>query len=149
VLAAEVGHLDLAYQFLGEAALMDLQDLEHNTRDGLHMAALAGSWLALVAGFGGMRDHGGHLSFAPRLPDQLNRLAFNLAWQGEVLSIKIDAQHAVYAVLPNGGKTIDLLHHGESVRVSAGKPVTMKIPALKGTTARPPQPATRLPKRRH
>ena len=56
VIAAEVGHLDLAYDYLAEAALMDLDDLEHNTRDGLHIASLAGAWIALVAGFGGMRD---------------------------------------------------------------------------------------------
>ena len=68
VVAAEVGHLELAYDYFGEAALMDLGDLEHNTRDGLHIASLAGSWIAAVAGFGGMRDHGGELSFRPRLP---------------------------------------------------------------------------------
>ena len=50
IVAAEVGHLELAYDYFGEAALMDLDDLEHNTRDGLHMASLAGSWLAAVAG---------------------------------------------------------------------------------------------------
>ena len=55
VLAAETGHLDLAHDYLAESALMDLADLEHNTRDGLHLAALAGAWIALVAGFGGMR----------------------------------------------------------------------------------------------
>src|SRR6185437_14517748 len=55
VLAVEVGQLDLAYDYLGEAALIDLHDLHHNVRDGLHMASLAGSWTALVAGFGGMR----------------------------------------------------------------------------------------------
>ena len=71
VVAAEVGHLELAYDYFGEAALMDLGDLEHNTRDGLHMASLAGSWIAAVAGFGGMRDHGGELSFRPRLPAAL------------------------------------------------------------------------------
>ena len=59
VIAAEVGHLDLAYDYACEAALMDLHDLEHNTRDGLHIASLAGAWIALVAGFGGMRDHDG------------------------------------------------------------------------------------------
>ena len=68
VVAAEVGHLDLAYDYLGEAALMDLDDFEHNTADGLHIASLAGAWIAVVAGFGGMRDHDGALSFAPRLP---------------------------------------------------------------------------------
>ena len=45
VMAAEVGHLDLAYDYLHEAALMDLRDLHHNTRDGLHMASLAGAWM--------------------------------------------------------------------------------------------------------
>ena len=60
---------------------MDLDDLEHNTRDGLHIASLAGTWIALVAGFGGMRDHGGGLSFAPRLPPALTRLAFRLCFR--------------------------------------------------------------------
>ena len=55
VMAAEVGQLDLAHDYLAEAALMDLRDVEHNTSDGLHMASLAGAWLALVAGFGGLR----------------------------------------------------------------------------------------------
>jgi len=53
VLAAETGHLELAHDYLAEAALMDLADLEHNSRDGLHIASLAGAWIALVAGFGG------------------------------------------------------------------------------------------------
>ena len=55
VIAAEVGHLELAYDYFGEAALIDLDDIEHNTRDGLHIAALAGAWLAAVTGFGGPR----------------------------------------------------------------------------------------------
>src|SRR6202161_3244178 len=66
VIAAEVGHLGLALDYLGEAALMDLRDLEHNTRDGVHIASLAGAWLALVCGFGGMRAHGGRLTFRLR-----------------------------------------------------------------------------------
>jgi alpha,alpha-trehalose phosphorylase len=67
-IAAEVGHLDLAFDYLGEAALMDLHDLEHNTRDGVHIASLAGTWAALVSGFGGFRDLDGTFSFTPRLP---------------------------------------------------------------------------------
>ena len=69
VMAAEVGHLDLAYDYLGEAALMDLGDLEHNTRDGLHIASLAGAWIALVAGLGRHARTRRRLGFAPRLPD--------------------------------------------------------------------------------
>ncbi len=68
VIAAEVGHLELAYDYLSEAALIDLDDIQHNTRDGLHIASLAGTWIAAVAGFGGMRDHNGILSFSAPPP---------------------------------------------------------------------------------
>ena len=90
VVAAEVGQLELAYDYFGEAALMDLDDLEHNVRDGLHIASLAGAWIAAVAGFGGMRDHGGELRFAPRLPERLTRLAFRLRLRGSRLSVEVD-----------------------------------------------------------
>src|SRR5215471_3404025 len=53
VIAAEVGQLDLARDYLAEAALIDLRDVQHSTSDGLHMASLAGAWMALVAGLGG------------------------------------------------------------------------------------------------
>ena len=90
VIAAEVGHLELAYDYFGEAALIDLDDLEHNTRDGLHIASLAGAWIVAVAGFGGMRDHDGSLSFAPRLPERLSRLAFGLCFRGRRLRVEVD-----------------------------------------------------------
>ena len=84
VIAAEVGHLDLAFDYLVEAALLDLHDLEHNTRDGVHIAALAGAWIALVDGFGGMRSRGDDLCFSPRLPRQLERLSFKLRYRGRI-----------------------------------------------------------------
>ena len=52
VMAAELGYLELAYDYLAEAALMDLEDRNQNTGDGLHMASLAGAWTALVEGSG-------------------------------------------------------------------------------------------------
>ena len=88
-MAAEVGHLDLAYDYLGEAALMDLHDLEHNTRDGVHIASLAGAWLGLVCGFGGLRHEGGKLSFAPMLPQGLTKLAFSVLIKGNPLRVQV------------------------------------------------------------
>ena len=96
VIAAEVGHLELAYDYFAEAALMDLDDLEHNTRDGIHIASVAGTWIAAVAGFGGMRDHGGELTFSPRLPAALTRLKFRLAFRGRSLRVEVDHQRARY-----------------------------------------------------
>src|SRR5262249_57744129 len=98
VIAAEVGHLDLAYDYFGEAALMDLHDLEHNTRDGVHIASLAGAWLAAVAGFGGMRDHGGQLTFAPRLPGAITRLKFRLRFCGQRLNVEVRSERATYSL---------------------------------------------------
>jgi alpha,alpha-trehalose phosphorylase len=147
VLAAEVGHIELAYDYLGEAALMDLHDLEHNTRDGLHMAALAGSWIALVAGIGGMRDHGGRLSFAPRLPERLNRLRFSLYWRGALLRVALTADAATYTS-DTDGAVVELRHHGQPITVSVGRPVTVPIPDPAPTTPVPRQPPTREPSRR-
>ena len=98
IVAAETGHLDLAYDYLGEAAFVDLHDLNDNTRDGLHMASLAGCWLALVCGFGGFRDHGGRMAFAPRLPESIGRLRFRLRFRGRCLVVDVQAREATYAL---------------------------------------------------
>jgi alpha,alpha-trehalose phosphorylase len=147
VMAAEVGHLDLALDYTGEAALMDLRDLEHNTRDGLHMASLAGSWSALVAGFGGLRDHGGQLGFAPRLPEQLTHLAFGVIYRGRRLRVRVGAEEATYT-LASGDDPLRLRHHGEEFEVTADRPTTLPIPRLHATP-RPSQPVGREPQQRH
>jgi alpha,alpha-trehalose phosphorylase len=147
VLAAEVGHLDLALDYAGEAALMDLRNLEHNTRDGLHMASLAGSWIALVAGFGGMRDHGGQLTFAPRLPEQLTHLSFGVLYRGRRLRVRVSSDDATYS-LADDDAALHLIHHGEPVEVTGGAPVTRRLPRFH-PQPRPAQPSGRAPQRRH
>ncbi|ROP55484.1 glycoside hydrolase family 65 protein [Streptomyces sp. PanSC9] len=148
VLAAETGHLRLAYAYLGEAALMDLDDLEHNTRDGLHIASLAGTWIALVSGFGGMRRHIGEdgrpdlLGFAPRLPEALSRVAFTVLMRGRRLKVDIGPTHVRYRLVE--GEPLEALHHGEPLTVTAGAPVERPVPPA---TARPEpqQPRGRRP----
>ena len=149
VVAAEVGYLELAHDYLGEAALMDLHDIHNNTREGLHMAALAGAWLGLVAGFGGMRDHEEQLAFSPRLPARMSRLEFSLMWRG--LRLRVDVrQHEVTYSMRDGekGASIDLRHHGEPITVTCEKSVTMPIPRLDPPRRQPRQPAGRAPARR-
>ncbi|MDP9329844.1 MAG: glycoside hydrolase family 65 protein [Actinomycetota bacterium] len=145
VVAAEVGHLELAYDYFGEAALIDLGDLQHNTRDGLHIASLAGAWIVAVAGFGGMRDHGGSLSFAPRLPERLSRLAFGLCFRGRRLKVEVDHHQARYSLLE--GSQLEITHHGEMVNVTVEEPVTRTIPASPAREE-PRQPPGRAPARR-
>ncbi|ROO52070.1 alpha,alpha-trehalose phosphorylase [Micromonospora sp. Llam0] len=149
VIAAETGHLELAHDYMGEAALMDLHDINRNTRDGIHVAALAGAWLALVAGFGGMRDHGGELTFAPRLPQRINRLEFAMMWRGLRLRVAVQHDEVTYSlrdVDPNA--TVDLTHHSEPITVAADKPVTRAIPPAGPVGPPPQQPTGRSPVRR-
>jgi alpha,alpha-trehalose phosphorylase len=145
VVAAEVGHLDLAYDYFAEAALMDLDDLEHNTRDGIHIASVAGTWIAAVAGFGGMRDHGGELSFSPRLPAALTRLAFRLMFRGTSLRVEVDSGHARYSVVD--GQPLEIHHHGSRETVEPGKTLELAIPHLHARPA-PSQPPGRAPTKR-
>ena len=145
VIAAELGHLDLAYDYFAEAALMDLDDFEHNTCDGLHIASLAGAWIAAVAGFGGMRDHDGALSFAPRLPERLSRLAFRLTSRGSCIKVDVSHQHASYRLLH--GAPLQVTHYGEPLTVSTAATLTRAIPPAVSRKT-PVQPRGRAPARR-
>jgi len=145
VMAAEVGHLDLAFDYLGEAALMDLRDLENNTRDGVHIASLAGTWVALVGGFGGFRHGNGRVSFMPRLPEGLTRLAFTLVIRGRQLHVEVTHAEARYLLVD--GDPLEIVHHGLGVNLSVGKPQVRPVPAAP-SRPRPEQPPGRAPARR-
>ena len=142
VVAADVGHLDLAYDYLREASLMDLRDLEHNTADGLHLAALAGSWLCLVCGFGGMRQRSGRLVFDPKLPEPLTRLVCNLRFRNRHLRVVLGRDEASFEVVEGGPLAIEVA--GEEVMLPAGSPVRRKIPPAE-RRPRPAQPEGREP----
>lgn len=146
VMAAEVGHMRLAYDYLGEAAMMDLSDLEGNTRDGIHIASLAGTWFALVIGFGGMReDDEGQITFTPRLAEQLGRLAFTVQIRGRRLRVEITGTTAKYSLLD--GEMLDIRHCGEPLQLSVGAPVSRQVPPIAKRPS-PEQPAGRSPERR-
>ena len=144
VMAAEVGYLELAFDYFAEAAHIDLEDLEHNTRDGLHIASLAGAWIGAVAGFGGMRDHDGSLSFAPRLPQRLTRLAFRLCFRGRTLQVEMNHHEARYSLLR--GEPLEITHHNERLTVPRGDALTRTIPPPPARQE-PRQPPGRAPAR--
>ncbi len=144
VVAAEIGALELAYDYFGEAALMDIGDLEHNTSDGLHIASLAGAWIAAVAGFGGMRDHGGRLSFAPQLPERLTRLCFRLGFRGSRLRVEVGDTLTSYSLLD--GPPLEIRHFGAPVTVGHETRTFPTTSVTPGVT--PVQPKGRAPIRR-
>jgi alpha,alpha-trehalose phosphorylase len=145
VMCAEVGHLDLAYDYFAEAALTDLHDLHDNVQNGLHIASLAGAWSAVVAGFGGMRDYDDELIFAPRLPSALARIAFRMSYRGSRIGVEINQETARYRLI--AGEPLALKHHGRQFDLGTD-PVTLTIPPAPRRPT-PHQPAGRAPARRH
>jgi trehalose/maltose hydrolase-like predicted phosphorylase len=145
VMAAEVGHLDLAYDYAYEAALIDLLDLHHNTRDGLHMASMGGAWSALVAGFGGLRERDDMLRFDPALPDALPGLTFSVRWRGVRLRVEIGPHEVTYAVHDGEDAKMTLMHVDELVEVTADEPVTRRLVRREPLLPPPSQPPGREP----
>jgi len=141
VMAAEVGHLGLAYRYARENALMDLKDLHRNTADGLHIAGSAGAWTVLVAGFAGLRVRNGLLHFAPRLPTELTALAVNLRHRGRRVRIEISGDDATYTLV--AGDPLELAHH-EGHHHLGSEPLTLPIPTL-APRREPNQPFGREP----
>ncbi|WP_424446783.1 glycoside hydrolase family 65 protein [Microbacterium sp. CH-015] len=125
ILAAEVGYQDLALQYFAQSIFVDLGDLHHNAADGVHVASAGGVWTALVAGFGGMRDHYGELSFDPRLPEAWPSLSYTLHWRGTELKVRITRD--AMTVDAAGGDPVTFSVRGASVTVEPGGSVTVPL----------------------
>ena len=116
ILANEIGETKIGYDYFMSSARLDLDDMHHNTKDGLHMANMAGTWLGLVRGFGGMRCRDGRLTFAPVCPPQWKRFAFRVGYRGRTIGVSVDASGAAYSLISGDALEID----------SFGKPILLK-----------------------
>jgi alpha,alpha-trehalose phosphorylase len=154
IIAAEVGHLELAHDYWAEAAFIDIHNVHKNADDGVHIAAAASTWGVAVAGFGGMRDHSGGITFAPRLPPKLSRLCFRMMFNGRTLVVDIHrdqagadggAEAATYRLLV--GDPLETSHHGTPVLLEVDDEVTLPVPSRPRTDP-VTQPVGRAPRRR-
>ena len=127
--AARLGDEAAALGFLSECAFVDLENRHGNTSHGLHMAALAGSWLILAQGWGGLRLDGAVPAFRPQLPDAWNGYSFRLQWRGSTIELAVDAAGCAYRLL--AGEPLDIVDHGRALRIGS-EPVRMPRPSRKG-----------------
>ncbi|GAT00792.1 glycosyl transferase family protein [Mycolicibacterium fortuitum subsp. acetamidolyticum] len=148
VLCAEVGHLELAHDYAYEAALIDLRDLHRNTRDGLHMASLAGAWTALVGGFGGLRDDEGMLYLDPHLPEGISCLRFRLRWKDFRVTVEANHHDVTYNLRDGPDGTLAIRHAGEEIVLTTQEPTTVAVVPRQPLLPPPPQPPGREPLRR-
>jgi alpha,alpha-trehalose phosphorylase len=130
VVAAELAIHARASEYFRHSLFMDLADIAGNVADGVHVAAAGGVWLALVSGFGGMRDTDGRVSFWPRLPSGWDGLKFAVAVRGSRVRVAITRFQVVYTL--EHGPPVTIEHRGEKLDLEAGVGVTrsMVVPGL-------------------
>lgn len=119
ILAHEVGHEAQALKFFAETSLVDVDDRHGNTGHGVHMAALAGSWLALVWGFAGFRPYGPQLRFRPTRPAAWQGYSFGLTWRGTLVRVEVAGDEISYRAV--SGPEIVIGHHNAEIRLAAGE----------------------------
>jgi len=126
IIAAEIGKHREALEYFEYALLMDLANVAGNVSDGVHIAAAAGVWSSLVFGFGGVRDFGGRLSFAPTLPRGWKKLAFSLRFCDR--QIRVQLTHDEERYLLDEGAPLEVAIRGEPHLLSPGTTVAIKLP---------------------
>ncbi|RSK26276.1 glycoside hydrolase family 65 protein [Bacillus sp. HMF5848] len=111
VIANEIGYAEEAYKFFMSTARMDLDNTQGNTKDGIHAANMAGTWMGVVNGFAGMRIHNGQLSFEPHLPKAWDELRFRVTFKGSLLEVAITHTDTTYKLIE--GTALEITHNGE------------------------------------
>ncbi|MGY1706553.1 glycoside hydrolase family 65 protein [Geodermatophilus sp. SYSU D00697] len=145
VVCAQAQHPDLALRYLREAALVDLRNVTGGSADGLHMASVAGAWLAFVAGLGGLREDHEDLEIAPLLPSSLSRTAYSVTWRGRLLRVET-TRESTTVTLVRGEGPVTVVVDGTPRSVEAGAPVRVPLRAPTPVLDEPRQPVGREPR---
>ncbi|MEC2867325.1 glycoside hydrolase family 65 protein [Bacillus bombysepticus] len=116
IMASKVGYHEKAYKYFMETARLDLDNTHKNTKDGLHMANMGGTWMAIIYGFAGLRVKESGLSFAPSLPKNWNGYTFRIKYQERFIEIMIDRDKITLTLL--SGVPIEVKLYNKRVIVS-------------------------------
>ena len=136
ILAAKLGDEARAYEFYLRTSRLDLDDYNNDTEDGCHITSMAGTWMSVVEGFGGMRVRDGKLSFTPFLPEKWQLFSFNIGFRGT--SIKVTVAKDTVKITHLAGLDIKLLIRDKESELEAGS--TISVITTKVTISTPPIP---------
>lgn len=125
MMGARVGYLDKAYDYFIETARLDLDNTHGNTKDGLHMANMGGTWMAITAGFAGMRVKESGLLFRPQLPKQWKGYSFRIQYQNNLLHIEVDKENIKFTLI--SGKKLSLKVWEQEITITQDLPETVSL----------------------
>ena len=121
--AAKLGKIDLAYTFYLRTSRLDLDDYNNEVEEGLHITSMAGTWMSIVEGFGGMRVKNDALHFEPRIPQQWKAYSFKINFRNQILKVAVNQNETNFAL--EGDTPITVFVNGKEVLVEPNSLVTV------------------------
>ena len=121
--AAKLGRMNQAYEFYLRTSRLDLDDYNHEVEEGLHITSMAGTWMSIVEGFGGMRVLNDTLSFSPKIPKGWKSYSFKVNFRNRVITINVTQNRTHFEL--EGKNEISILVNGELVTITPNNLVTV------------------------
>ncbi|WP_040280276.1 glycoside hydrolase family 65 protein [Psychroserpens damuponensis] len=121
--AAKLGRMEQAYEFYLRTSRLDLDDYNHEVEEGLHITSMAGTWMSIVEGFGGMRVTNDMLSFEPKIPNEWDSYSFKINFRNQILKVNVTKNGTKFQL--DGDHQIDIMVKGEKVTISPNNLVTV------------------------
>ena len=121
--AAKLGRIEQAYTFYLRTSRLDLDDYNHEVHEGLHITSMAGTWMSIVEGFGGMRVKNNRLSFSPKIPVQWEAYSFKINFRNQILKVKIHQNETSFEL--EGTHNLDILVNDKLVKINPNCSVTV------------------------
>jgi maltose phosphorylase len=122
ILAAKLDRIPKAYDFYLRTSRLDLDDYNKEVEEGLHITSMAGTWMSIVEGFGGMRVVEDKLSFTPRIPDQWEAYSFKVNFRGRVLNVKVTKDKTTFEL--EGNEEMSIRMYGRRLVLSPSSAVS-------------------------
>ncbi|MFI2744675.1 glycosyl hydrolase family 65 protein, partial [Zhouia sp. PK063] len=98
ILAASLNRMEQAYEFYLRTSRLDLDDYNKEVHEGLHITSMAGTWMSIVEGFGGMRVKNDMLHFSPRIPKQWEAYSFKVNFRNQILKVKVTQYKTTFSL---------------------------------------------------
>ncbi len=124
ILAAKLGMEEKAYEMYLRTARLDLDDYNNDTEDGCHITSMAGTWMAFVKGFGGMRVNDNTVSFSPFIPEKWKSYSFKIRFRGHILEVVVKTGEA--QVNNHTGEAMTIKVYGNKHTIKAGETLNFK-----------------------
>jgi maltose phosphorylase len=119
ILASKLGYEEKAYEMYLRTSRLDLDDYNNDTEDGCHITSMAGTWLSVIKGFGGMRIKNDTLHFNPFIPKKWKSYSFRIEFRGRVIKIKVTGQRVETTLV--SGDPFEIRINNEPVSLSHNK----------------------------